>query len=112
MRVKRRKKSTPAGRSKSKWSDEKKLVDLAEQSRGIAMAATPAALVEARRIIGKVDLEELHPRDRKWNVSIPKIIAIAHAAKKKGSVGRPPDEEWNEKWIEKLAQQIQIGRAH
>jgi hypothetical protein len=76
--------------------------ELAEASRGVAVAKQEI-VVEARRVVVKLDLND---RDITSNLSIPEIVSVARAAKKKGPVGRPTMVVDPELWIEKLAQRI------
>jgi hypothetical protein len=75
---------------KSRPSKKASLTEMAALSRRVAMAAPTPALTEARRIVARLEPED---RDITRVASIPEIVAIARAARKKGPVGRPSKKE-------------------
>src|ERR1700733_10268787 len=72
--------------SKARQSEIAKRRALAELSRRAAVAAPSAFLIEARQVVTHLDQID---RDITARLSIPEIVALGRAAKKKGRRGRP-----------------------
>src|SRR5580698_2399308 len=72
--------------SKSRQSGIAKRRALAELSRRAATSAPSAFLIEARQIVAHLDQSDV---DITARLSVPEIVALGRAAKKKGRRGRP-----------------------